>query len=169
MRFWRKMIHDQGERPSVSRFFLLKISAVYAIIINKYCKVLCVFKEVRIMSIFMGSEKGSLTIVNSVVANIAGMAATSCYGVVGMSVKSIKGGIVKLLKKESASRGIDISIGESNEVSVVLYIIVEYGTNIPAIADMVTKTVRYKLEESLGVEIGPVRVIVEGIRVQGKH
>ena len=121
------------------------------------------------MSIFMGSEKGSLTIVNSVVANIAGMAATSCYGVVGMSVKSIKGGIVKLLKKESASRGIDISIGESNEVSVVLHIIVEYGTNIPAIADMVTKTVRYKLEESLGVEIGPVRVIVEGIRVQGKH
>ena len=117
------------------------------------------------MSVIIKSEKGNITITNDVLAKTAGLVATSCYGVVGMAVKTVRDGIVHLLKKESLSKGVEIFVNEDSSVDVKVHIIVEYGTNIPAIGDIVENTVVYNLENSLGVKVGSVQVIVEGIRV----
>ena len=53
------------------------------------------------------NEKGLIRISNSVIANIAGYAATKCYGVVGMAIRSGKDGIAQLLKKENLDIDID--------------------------------------------------------------
>ena len=53
------------------------------------------------MNVNIINEKGYLSVEKDVVAKIAGIAATNCYGVVGMAVKTVKDGIVHLLKKES--------------------------------------------------------------------
>lgn len=117
------------------------------------------------MSVVMNNEYGNITITNHVLAKTAGIAATSCYGVVGMAVKTVKDGIVHLLKKESLSKGVEIVINDDQSVDVKLHIIVEYGTNIPAIGDIVANTVTYNMESSLGVKVNSVSVTVEGIRV----
>ena len=48
------------------------------------------------MNVNIINEKGYLSVEKDVVAKIAGIAATNCYGVVGMAVKTVKDGIVHL-------------------------------------------------------------------------
>ena len=117
------------------------------------------------MNVNIINEKGYLSVEKDVVAKIAGIAATNCYGVVGMAVKTVKDGIVYLLKKESLTKGVEIAINENNDISIKLHIIVEYGTNIQAIGKIVYDTVQYKLQESLGMKCSKLKICVEGIRV----
>ena len=88
------------------------------------------------------NENGVISIDNEVIARIAGMAAMECYGIVGMAAKNMKDGLVHLLKKESLTKGIKLSV-EDNKINLELHIIVEYGTNIAAIAESAINTVKY--------------------------
>lgn len=111
------------------------------------------------------NEYGTITIDNEVVARIAGIATTECYGIVGMASKNVKDGFVQLLKRESLTKGVRIHISNENLVDIDLHIIVEYGTNISAIADTIISTVKYKVEEYTGLNIERINIFVEGVRV----
>ena len=50
-------------------------------------------------------------------------------------------------------------------VAINLYIIVEYGVSIAAVAKNVIETVKYRVETLCGVKVSSVNVTVEGIRV----
>ncbi len=110
------------------------------------------------------NEYGTITIDNEVIARIAGNAAMGCYGIVGMAAKNVKDGIVQLLKRESISKGIHLTIN-GNTVTLSLHIIVEYGTNISAIAESLVSTVKYHVEKNIGLEVAQVNIFVEGVRV----
>ena len=116
------------------------------------------------MSAKIENEFGIVTIENEVIARIAGITAVESYGIVGMATKNMKDGIVQLLKKESLTKGIKVTEVE-NKVTIDLHIIVEYGTNISAIADNIISTVKYQVEASTGVEVESVNIFVEGVRV----
>lgn len=110
------------------------------------------------------NELGVVTIENEVIARIAGLAAMDCYGIVGMAAKNMKDGIVQLLKRESLTKGIRLTVTE-NRISLEFHIIVEYGTNISAIADNIISTVKYKVEDFVGLEVEQIQIFVEGVRV----
>ena len=110
------------------------------------------------------NSRGNVKIANSVIAKIAGYAATGCYGVVGMATSGGKDGIAKLLKREMMDRGVKVKLGE-NGIDISLYIIVEYGTNINAIGEVIRSSGKYKVEEMSGLNVNTVDVNVEGIRV----
>lgn len=116
------------------------------------------------MSAKFENEYGVISIDNEVIARIAGNAAMDCYGIVGMAAKNVKDGLVQLLKKESLTKGIKLMVNE-NKISLDFHIIVEYGTNISAIADNIISTVKYKIEEYAGLEVEQVNIFVEGVRV----
>ncbi len=116
------------------------------------------------MSAKINNEMGQITIDNEVIARVAGLAATDCYGVVGMAIKGVKDGIVHLLKKDSLTKGIGISVDEDG-IRLELHIIVEYGTNIPAIAETISSTVKYRVEEATDLKVAGINIFVEGIRV----
>ena len=116
------------------------------------------------MSAKLENDYGVITIENEVIARIAGYAAMDCYGIVGMAAKNVKDGIVQLFKKESLTKGIKLTVNE-NKISLDFHIIVEYGTNITAIADNIISTVKYKIEEFAGLEVENVNIFVEGVRV----
>ena len=118
------------------------------------------------MSAKLENDYGVITIENEVIARIAGYAAMDCYGIVGMAAKNVKDGIVQLLKKESLTKGIKLTVNE-NKISLDFHIIVVYGTNITAIADNIISTVKYKVEEYAGLEVENVNIFVEGVRVDG--
>ena len=116
------------------------------------------------MSCKIKTDHGMISIENEVVARIAGLAAMECYGIVGMAAKSVKDGIVHLLKIENLTRGIKLS-ANGKSLNIDLHIIVEYGTNITAICESLISTVKYKVEDTCGLTVGQVNVFVEGLRV----
>lgn len=112
------------------------------------------------------TEIGTINVENEVIARIAGLAAIECYGVVGMAAKSIRDGLVHLLKIESLSKGVVLEVLENGELVIDLHIIVDYGTNLAAIADTLQDNVRYKVEESVGMCVREVNIFIESVRTE---
>jgi uncharacterized alkaline shock family protein YloU len=81
-----------------------------------------------------------------------------------MAIKNVRDGIVHLLKKSSLAKGVALTVDE-DELKIELHIIVEYGTNIPAIAETISSTVKYRVEEATGLKVTSIGIFVEGIRV----
>ena len=117
------------------------------------------------MSAELKTNKGTISISNAVVATLAGYAATQCYGVVGMCVKTGKDGVAKILKKENVDKGIRVKIAE-NEIEINLYIVVEYGLNIASICQTIRQSVKYHVEEATGMNVASVKVFVENVRIE---
>ena len=116
------------------------------------------------MSAEMKNEKGLIQISNTVIAKLAGYAATKCYGVVGMATRSGKDGIAKLLKKEHMDHGIKIKVTD-NVLDISVFVIMEYGVNIRSVGESIKSNVKYQVEEATGLEVRSVTVHVESIRV----
>ncbi|MFI3237476.1 MAG: Asp23/Gls24 family envelope stress response protein [Lachnospiraceae bacterium] len=110
------------------------------------------------------THMGSIKIDKDVLAQYAGIIATECFGIVGMASVNVKDGIVQLLKKESMTRGIIVSV-DNNKLSVDFHVIVGYGVSIAAVSDVLMETVKYKLEDYTGMQVDKVNVFVEGVRV----
>ena len=70
------------------------------------------------------TEKGAITIGSDVFTNITGAAATNCFGVKGMAVRSKTDGLVHLLRRESMAKGVKVRFNEDDTVSIELHIIV---------------------------------------------
>ena len=111
------------------------------------------------------SELGVIGIDNEVIARLAGTVAMECYGVVGMAARNIKDGLVGLLKLESLSKGVRMQTKDESELIIDLHIIVEYGTNIVAIAQTLMDNIRYKIEDTVGLKVHAVNIFIEGVRV----
>ena len=117
------------------------------------------------MSILINSDFGEVSVDNNVVASIAGAVASKCYGVVGMAAKNKADGVIRLLKRDGISKGVEVRV-EENGVVVELHIIVEYGVNINAICDSIVHNVQYQLEHNTGLKVTKVNVLVESVRVK---
>ena len=109
------------------------------------------------------NELGDINISEEAISYCAGAAAVECFGVVGMAAVSVKDGIVKLLKKESATRGISVSVID-NKLSIDFHIIIAYGVSIIAVSQALKENVKYKLEEFTGLSVDKINVYVDGVR-----
>lgn len=107
---------------------------------------------------------GLVSVSEEVILKVAGYAALECYGIVGMASKRTTDGIVQLLGLENLARGVRVHLNEES-VDVELYIIVEYGISISAVAATLIDTVKYKVEHLTGAKVNKVNVSVEDIRV----
>ena len=96
--------------------------------------------------------------------NISGTVAMECFGIVGMAGMSVKDGLVKLLKKESMTRGIQVSLN-NNKLTLDFHVIVSYGVSILAVSDNLIDSVKYKVGEFTGIEIEKINIFVEGVKV----
>ena len=53
----------------------------------------------------------------------------------------------------------------ADQLSVDLYIVVEYGVSVAEVCKTIVEVVKYKLESMTGVKVRKVKISVEGIRV----
>ncbi len=106
---------------------------------------------------------GTIRISPKVIAAIAHQAVLKSYGVVGLAPKNLVSGIASALAKEPAE-GIAVRHDEEG-IEIDLYIIVEYGTRITAVANSAANLVRYHVEKSVGLPVKAVNVHVRGLRV----
>ena len=109
------------------------------------------------------NDGGSVSISGEVFTNIAGDAATRCFGVKGMVGKAKESGFYQLLRRESMSRGVSVTFHEEGEVSIALHIAVDYGVNISVIAASIIREVGYKVSEATGVPVRAVDVYVDSV------
>ena len=78
----------------------------------------------------LDSQLGNIVIDPEVIAKYAGSTAVECFGIVGMAAVSMKDGLVKLLKGDSLTRGINVVINEENKLEIDFHVIVSYGISI---------------------------------------
>jgi len=109
------------------------------------------------------TEKGHVVINNDVFTTITGGAATNCYGVKGMAVRSKTDGLVHLLRRESMSKGVKVTYNEDGSVSIELHIIVDNGVNLMAVSRSIMSEVRYNVNRITGVEVKQVNVCIDSM------
>ena len=107
----------------------------------------------------LDNEKGAITITDEVFANLAGDAATSCFGVKAMAARG-KDGVFQL-RRESMSRGVAARLGEDGSVSLELHIAVDHGVNLMALCSSIMNEVSYKVAMATGVPVKRVDVYVD--------
>ena len=95
----------------------------------------------------------------------AGSVAVECFGIVGMAAVSMKDGLVKLLKKESLTKGIQVGISDENKITLNFHVVVAYGVSISAVTDNLISNVKYKVEEFTGMSVDKINIYIEGVRV----
>ena len=109
---------------------------------------------------------GTIDVSSEAIAMVAGITALECFGVVGMSSRSVQDGISELLYgKENLTKGIEVRI-DGDQVIIDLYVVVEYGTKINEVAHNVIENVRYAVEDKLGLSVSRVNVNVMGVRIR---
>lgn len=111
------------------------------------------------------TDIGQISVDTDVIAKCAGTAAVECFGVVGMSMISVKDGIAKILKRKSMTKGVGVTINEDDMITIDFHIITVYGINIATIADNLMNNVKYKVEEFTGMKVDRINIYVEGVRV----
>ncbi len=111
-------------------------------------------------------EQGNtITYANEVVAIIAGVAAGEVEGIAGMCSVS---GIDILGRNKNITKGVKVEIG-TEEASVDLYIVVEYGTPIQKAAQGRQENVRKAIETMTGLHVVRVDVHVQGVSFEKEN
>jgi uncharacterized alkaline shock family protein YloU len=116
------------------------------------------------MEFKLKNDLGTIFISEEVMLKVVGYSALECYGIVAMSSKRAKDGLVEWLGRENLSKGVQIREVDG-KLDVDLYIIVEYGISVTAVCNAIKEVVKYKLESMTGVEVRNVNINVEGIRI----
>ena len=109
------------------------------------------------------NERGYINISSAVFTILTGHAANNCFGVKGMTVRSVTDGLVHLLRLESMGKGVLVTFNSDNTISIELHIAVDQGVNIPVICDSITNRVRYEVTKGTGIEVRRVDIFVDSM------
>ena len=107
--------------------------------------------------------RGRIEVSPTAIVSIASEAVLGCYGVVGTADRDLATGIANVLSHDRR-RGISVQV-KDGQIIIDVYIIVEYGTRIAAVARSVMNVVQFNVERALGVPVAEVNVHVAGLRV----
>ncbi len=103
---------------------------------------------------------GSIHISPKAIATIAHHALEQTYGVVGLAPKNK----IQALTRDPL-QGVEVKYDDEG-LEIDVYIVVEYGTNLRAVANSAANQVRYAVEKALGLPIKAVNVHIRGMRFQ---
>ena len=107
-------------------------------------------------------DNGTVLISEDVIATIVIHAVEEVEGVVGLNAKP-GADIVELIGKKNWGKGLKITIGEEDALSIDCNITVAYGQSVVSVAKAVQESVTNALESMAGVNIAAVNVNVCGI------
>ncbi len=115
--------------------------------------------------ISQNNENGNICVSASVYSEIAGTAASNCFGVKGMAARSVSDGLYHLLRKESMSKGVRVEFHEDDTISIDLHIMVDNGINLTAVGASIISEVRYVVTKCTGTQVRAVNVYIDSMMV----
>lgn len=109
-------------------------------------------------------DLGSIAYSDFAIAQIAANAAMECVGVVGMSYRSAKSNIVRILKGEQSAKGVEVT-QKDGKISLDVYVIIKFETKISVVAENIIENVKYAVEKHTGMPVETVHLNIEGVKV----
>ena len=109
------------------------------------------------------NENGKICVSTNVYVDIAGTAASNCFGVKGMVARSVSDGLFHLLRKESMGKGVRVEFHEDETISIDLHIMVDSGINLSAVGASIISEVRYVVEKCTGTQVRAVNVYIDSM------
>jgi uncharacterized alkaline shock family protein YloU len=112
------------------------------------------------------TERGNTSISDSVVSQVAGIAAQEVEGVQmdGGTSRAVGGFIDSVTGGSGNTRGVSVEVGEE-EAAVDLTMAVEYGRAIPQISEAVRRNVINRLENLVGLGVTEVNITVNDVQL----
>ncbi|RXI46015.1 Asp23/Gls24 family envelope stress response protein [Clostridium tetani] len=107
-------------------------------------------------------DMGIVKISDEVIGVIAGLATTEIEGIAGMSAGPVEGITQILTGKKNLSKGVKVTVGE-NSATIDLYLVVEYGINIPEVALGVQENVKKAVESMTGLNVSDINIHVQNV------
>ena len=107
-------------------------------------------------------ENGAVMISEDVIATIVANAVSDVEGIVGLNVKP-GADIADKIGKKNWGKGMKISIGENDELTIDCNVNVGYGQSVVAVANAVQISVTSALESIANIKVAAVNVNVCGI------
>ncbi len=111
------------------------------------------------------NENGSVTVSAGVYTDIAGTAASNCFGVKGMAARSVTDGVYHLLRKESMGKGVKVEFHGDNSITIELHVMVDHGVNLAAVGSSIISEVRYVVSKCTGTEVRAVNVYFDSMMI----
>ena len=102
---------------------------------------------------------GTLSVSNEVIADIAGYAAMSCYGVVGMAEQMQGAESVRLLPGQRLRKGLLVTTTESG-LTVDLHVVLEAGVNMRSVSDNLSSSVAFTLSEIAQIDPASLKIAI---------
>lgn len=110
-------------------------------------------------------DNGTVMISEDVIATIVAHAVTEVEGVVGLSVNPVAE-LADKIGKKNWGKGMKITIGNDNALTIDCDILIAYGQSVVAVAEAVQAAVVAAVESMTGVQSIAVNVNVCGIAKQ---
>ena len=111
------------------------------------------------------NENGTVNVSTGVYTDIAGTAASNCFGVKGMAARSVKDGVYHLLRKESMSKGVKVLVNDDDTITIDLHIMVDNGVNRATLGSSIISQVRYEVTKYTGTQVRAVNVYIDSMMI----
>ncbi len=104
---------------------------------------------------------GEITIATDAIAQLAGLTAAECYGVVGAQPKG--GRLGRLVSRDKPARGVEV-VRTPDGLVITLRVVVEHGLNLAEVASTVRSHVGYEVSRLTGIPTVSVDVMIADVR-----
>ena len=113
--------------------------------------------------------QGTTTVVDPVVAKIAGIAAREVPGVhaLGGGAARVVGAVRDALGQSDLGQGVRVEVGE-HQVAADVTIVVAYPEQLHIVAENVRRAVSTAIVELIGMEVAEVNVTVSDVHIPGE-
>ena len=111
------------------------------------------------------NENGTVNVSTGVYTDIAGTAASNCFGVKGMAARSVKDGVYHLLRKESMSKCVKVQVNDDDTITIDLHIMVDNGVNLATLGSSIISQVRYEVTKYTGTQVRAVNVYIDSMMI----
>lgn len=109
--------------------------------------------------------EGNLTVSDTALAAVLGLAAHEVPGVVGMSPAGLRESISRILGRSESNEGVVVKADTQapGRYQADLYIVVAFGARIPVVVESVAERVQWAARNLAGLELSTVRIHVVGV------
>jgi uncharacterized alkaline shock family protein YloU len=104
---------------------------------------------------------GEITITTDAIAQLAGLTAAECYGVVGARAKG--GRLGRLVSRDRPERGVEV-VRTPEGLVITLRVVIEHGLNLAEVASTVRSHVGYEVTRLTGIPTASVDVVIADVR-----
>lgn len=105
--------------------------------------------------------QGEITITTEAIAQVVGLTAAECYGVVGTAARG--GRLGRLVSRDRPERGVEV-VRSPDGLVITLRVVVEHGLNLAEVASTVRSHVRYEVARLTGIPTIAVDVHIADVR-----